>query len=105
MLNKQRFIKSALGLTLLSAAAFASAATTVQGGTVHFTGQIVNAACAVSADSMNQTVNMGQVFLSGLTATGQLNVIWGNGIDQQCIVDYQLPTEEKMIKRITASCS
>ncbi|MBG6029093.1 fimbrial biogenesis usher protein [Proteus mirabilis] len=47
----------------------------------------------------------GQVFLSGLTATGQLNVIWGNGIDQQCIVDYQLPTEEKMIKRITASCS
>lgn len=70
MLNKQRFIKSALGLTLLSAATFASAATTVQGGTVHFTGQIVNAACAVSADSMNQTVNMGQYRTALFTAVG-----------------------------------
>lgn len=60
MFTKQRFIKSALVLALLSTGTVASAATTVKGGTVHFTGQIVNAACAVSADSTNQTVNLGQ---------------------------------------------
>ncbi|HEJ7138547.1 TPA: type 1 fimbrial major subunit FimA [Serratia marcescens] len=59
MLNKQRFIKSVLGLALLSAGTVASAAI-VTGGTVHFTGEIVDAACAVSADSVDQTVKMGQ---------------------------------------------
>lgn len=60
MLNKQRVIKSVLAAALLSAGTMATAATTVPGGTVHFTGQIVNAACAVSAGSNNQTINLGQ---------------------------------------------
>lgn len=69
MLNKQRLIKSALGLALFSIGTVASAAT-VTGGTVHFTGQIVNAACAVSADSVDQTVKMGQFRTANFTAVG-----------------------------------
>ena len=34
---------------------------TVSGGTVNFTGQVVNAACSVSADSIDQTVTLSQV--------------------------------------------
>lgn len=34
--------------------------TTVNGGNVHFKGELVNAACAVSTDSSNQEVNLGQ---------------------------------------------
>ncbi|WP_446444313.1 fimbrial protein [Salmonella enterica] len=42
--------------------AFASAATvTTPGGEVHFVGEVVNGTCAVDADSVNQTVQMGQV--------------------------------------------
>ncbi|MBW0627166.1 type 1 fimbrial protein subunit FimA, partial [Escherichia coli] len=52
MLSKQHVTKSILGLALLSAVPVASAAV-VTGGTVHFTGQIVNAACAVSAESVD----------------------------------------------------
>lgn len=69
MLNKKCLINSALGLVLLSAGTVASAAT-VTGGTVHFTGQIVNAACAVSADSVDQTVKMGQFRTANFTAVG-----------------------------------
>lgn len=69
MLNKQRFIKSILGLALLSAGTAASAAI-VTGGTVHFTGQIVNAACAVSADSVDQTVKMGQFRTANFSSVG-----------------------------------
>ena len=43
---------------------------TVNGGTVHFTGEIVNAACAVSTDSSNQTVDLGQYRTAGLSASG-----------------------------------
>ncbi|TQI78919.1 major type 1 subunit fimbrin (pilin) [Serratia fonticola] len=34
---------------------------TVNGGTIHFTGEVVNAACAVDADSTDQIVKLGQV--------------------------------------------
>lgn len=37
--------------------------TTVTGGTVHFRGSLVDAACAVSADSADQTVTLGQYTL------------------------------------------
>ncbi|RSB24855.1 type 1 fimbrial major subunit FimA [Enterobacter cloacae] len=69
MLTKTRLIKSALALALLSTGTMASAAI-VTGGTVHFTGQIVNAACAVSADSVEQTVKMGQFRTANFTAVG-----------------------------------
>ncbi len=47
-------------LSLSSTAALADT-TTVNGGTVHFKGEVVNAACAVDAGSIDQTVQLGQV--------------------------------------------
>lgn len=45
-------------LSLSSAAALADTVT-VNGGTVHFKGEVVNAACAVDAGSIDQTVQLG----------------------------------------------
>ncbi|CAD5683341.1 type 1 fimbriae major subunit FimA [Escherichia coli] len=52
-------------LSLSSAAALADT-TTVNGGTVHFKGEVVNAACAVDAGSVDQTVQLGQVRTASL---------------------------------------
>ncbi|HFK1871822.1 TPA: type 1 fimbrial major subunit FimA [Pseudomonas aeruginosa] len=49
----------------------AHAATTTAGGTVHFKGEVVNAACAVDAGSVDQTVQLGQVRADRLNASGQ----------------------------------
>ena len=56
-------------LSLSSTAALA-AATTVNGGTVHFKGEVVNAACAVDAGSGDQTVQLGQVRTASLDQDG-----------------------------------
>ncbi len=60
-------VLSALSLSVTVAHA---ATTTVNGGTVHFEGEVVNAACAVDAGSVDQTVQLGQVKASTLAATG-----------------------------------
>lgn len=73
MFIQKRVLQSVFAMSLLSIGAVALAASEtaiVPGGTVHFTGQIVNAACAVSADSTNQTVNMGQYRTAFFTAVG-----------------------------------
>lgn len=57
----------ALGMATSAAQA---AATSVNGGTVHFKGELVNAACAVSTDSANQTVELGQYRTATFSATG-----------------------------------
>lgn len=44
----------------------------VNGGTVNFTGDFVDAACAVSADTANQTVPLGQYRTARLTTAGQV---------------------------------
>lgn len=69
MVSKQKILNVVLGAALLSLGASASAVV-VPGGTVHFTGKIVNAACAVSADSTNQTVQMGQYRTAQFTSVG-----------------------------------
>ena len=56
-------------LSLSSTAALADT-TTVNGGTVHFKGEIVNAACAVDAGSIDQTVQLGQVRSAKLAPAG-----------------------------------
>ena len=56
-------------LSLSSAAALADT-TTVNGGTVHFKGEVVNAACAVDAGSVDQTVQLGQVRTASLKQAG-----------------------------------
>ena len=66
---RKTLLRALIGASILSAG-YASAATTVAGGTVHFTGQIVNAACAVSSTSSNQTVNLGQYRTANFTAVG-----------------------------------
>ncbi len=58
-------------LSLSSTAALAAATpTTVNGGTVHFKGEVVNAACAVDAGSVDQTVQLGQVRTASLAQEG-----------------------------------
>ena len=60
-------------LSLSSTAALAETTpTTVNGGTVHFKGEVVNAACAVDAGSVDQTVQLGQVRTS-IAGTGRSN--------------------------------
>lgn len=56
-------------LSLSSTAALA-ASTVVNGGTVHFTGEVVNAACAVDIGSQGQTVPLGQVRSARLATAG-----------------------------------
>ncbi|ENV91980.1 type 1 fimbrial major subunit FimA [Acinetobacter bereziniae] len=59
-----------LSALAISGSAFAADAVTVNGGTVHFTGELVNAACAVSTESANQTVDLGQYRIARLEAAG-----------------------------------
>ncbi|ECP6958883.1 type 1 fimbrial protein subunit FimA [Salmonella enterica] len=42
----------------------------VSGGTIHFEGKLVNAACAVSTKSADQTVTLGQYRTASFTAIG-----------------------------------
>ena len=61
-----------LGLVATGANATTTSTTsTVNGGTVHFTGQFVNAACAVSTDTADQTIDLGQYRTASITAAGQ----------------------------------
>lgn len=70
-------VLSALSLTSTAALA---ATTTVNGGTVHFKGEVVNAACAVDAGSMDQTVMLGQVRSAKLAASGDTSSAVGFNI-------------------------
>lgn len=60
---KLRFISSALAAALF--AATGSYAAVVDGGTIHFEGELVNAACSVntdSADRLSHSVNIVPIF-------------------------------------------
>ena len=71
--TKSRLATLLLGTALLSVggSAMAEGQQDIQGGTVHFTGKLVNATCAISADSVNQTVQMGQYRTSLFTTENQ----------------------------------
>lgn len=72
-----------LSFGILSAAALAMTsahAVQVNGGAVHFEGEVVNAACAIDAGSINQTVPMGQVKSSNLAAVGDASTPVGFNI-------------------------
>ncbi|WP_159867107.1 MULTISPECIES: fimbrial protein [unclassified Raoultella] len=67
---------NAIVYTTLTAALFAAGAAhaapvTVSGGTINFTGQVVDAACSVSTQSDNQTINLDQVQATRLATPGQ----------------------------------
>jgi type 1 fimbria pilin len=60
-------------LALVAGAAHAEDTTTpvsVNGGTVHFKGELVNAACSVNTASSEQTVNLGQYRTAKFTKVG-----------------------------------
>ncbi|GAB3042056.1 type 1 fimbrial major subunit FimA [Acinetobacter apis] len=59
-----------LAATTTLIAGLSHAAPTVNGGTVHFQGEFVNAACAVSSDTANQTVVLGQHRTAKITKAG-----------------------------------
>ncbi|MDN0124307.1 type 1 fimbrial major subunit FimA [Yersinia aleksiciae] len=65
-------------LSLVSASAFAEEI--VNGGTVHFKGEVVNAACAVDAGSLEQTVQLGQVRAAKLATAGSTSSAVGFNI-------------------------
>jgi len=71
MKMKNVAISVVASLGLFAAAANAATTTsTVSGGTVHFTGEIVSGACAVSTDTADQTVNLGQYTTGQLASSG-----------------------------------
>ncbi|OON40534.1 type-1 fimbrial protein subunit A [Izhakiella australiensis] len=58
---------------LISGVAYAADGDTsviANGGTIHFQGEFINAACAVSTESSNQTVQMGQYRTAAFKAVG-----------------------------------
>ncbi len=57
-------------VALVSSAANAADPVTVNGGTVHFQGELVNAACAVSTQSDGQIVKLGQYRTAAFTKVG-----------------------------------
>ncbi len=65
---KLRFISSALAAALF--AATGSYAAVVDGGTIHFEGELVNAACSVNTDSADQVVTLGQYRTDIFNAVG-----------------------------------
>jgi len=66
-----KVIKTLIAASILAAGvANAAGVVSAPGGTVHFKGEIVNAACAVSADSTNQTVDLGQYRTALFTKVG-----------------------------------
>lgn len=64
-----RLINTLIAVSMLTAGSMAYAATT-PGGTVQFRGEIVNAACAVSANSDGQAVNLGQSRTAAFSKVG-----------------------------------
>lgn len=88
--NIALIIVSALALssTVAMADDDASVATTVNGGTVHFKGEVVNAACAIDSESMNQTVELGQVRSINLAESGKTSAAVGFNIKlNDCATD------------------
>ncbi|MEH2922179.1 type 1 fimbrial major subunit FimA [Samsonia erythrinae] len=70
----------ALSAASLTSTAFNASAETVNGGNVHFKGEIVNAACAVDAGSVDQTVQLGQVRTARLATAGSTSTAVGFNI-------------------------
>ncbi|WP_302329083.1 type 1 fimbrial major subunit FimA [Pseudomonas triclosanedens] len=70
MIMMKKALLAAAVASLMAGAMTAQAATTVDGGTVHFTGQLINAACVVDVNSQDQTVDLGQYRTATFNAVG-----------------------------------
>ncbi|WP_273908116.1 type 1 fimbrial major subunit FimA [Enterobacter bugandensis] len=85
MSAKTILMSAMAALSITSATAFAettgATTTTVSGGTVHFKGEIVNAACSVDSNSSEQTVNLGQIRSAKLNKAGATSSLVGFNIE------------------------
>lgn len=79
-MRKIRLINTLIAASLMTAGLAHAATTTVNGGTVHFKGEVVNAACAVDAGSVDQTVQLGQVKTATLSEAGKTSSAVGFNI-------------------------
>ncbi len=70
---KLKFISMAVFSALTLGVATSASAAIVNGGTVHFKGEVVEAACAVNMNSADQTVQLGQVRAAKLDADGKMS--------------------------------
>lgn len=67
-------------LSMFTLTAFSAQAVVVNGGKVHFEGEIVNGTCAVDAGSVNQIVQLGQVKANSLNTLGATSTAVGFNI-------------------------
>lgn len=74
-MDKKIIVKALSALTFLSIASAVCAADpiTVDGGTINFIGQVVNAPCVVSTRTSHQLVDLGQVKASELSTKGAVS--------------------------------
>lgn len=79
-MRKIRLIDTLIAASLMTAGLAHAATTTVNGGNVHFKGEVVNAACAINAGSVDQTVQLGQVKISTLSEAGKISSAVGFNI-------------------------
>lgn len=79
-MRKNRLINTLIAAALLNVGMAHAAPTTVNGGSVHFKGEVVNAACAVDASSVDQTVRLGQVKTATLSESGKTSSAVGFNI-------------------------
>ncbi|MGP3121114.1 type 1 fimbrial major subunit FimA [Serratia nevei] len=70
-MRKIHLINTLIAASLMASGLAHAADATVNGGTVHFKGEVVNAACAVDAGSVDQTVQLGQVKTATLSEAGK----------------------------------
>lgn len=79
-MRKIRLIDTLVAASLMTVGLAHAATTTVNGGTVHFKGEVVNAACAIDAGSVDQTVQLGQVKATTLSEAGKTSSAVGFNI-------------------------
>lgn len=69
-MGKTKVALLAASLLLANVGAQAASSVTASGGTIHFTGSLVNAACAVATESADQTVALGEYRTGAFSAVG-----------------------------------
>lgn len=81
-----KFKITMLAATLLMAnmGAHAASSVTASGGTIHFTGNLVNAACAVATESQEQNVALGEYRTASFKAVG----------DKTALIPFQIVLNE-----------
>jgi major type 1 subunit fimbrin (pilin) len=70
-MRKTNLMNTFIAASLLSVGVAHADVVTVNGGTIHFQGEVVNAACAVDTGSTDQTVQLGQVKSDTLSEAGK----------------------------------